>query len=151
MRNSEEKYDSAFRLNRFQSFLNREKQSISKVFSHTSDILTMGRSSAINTRDSGSPGDPHRDLPVTLHWDYDECTDRTASAFNWLSNKISQMRASKVILDMSRCGYMSVTGLHCLLEWNNDLRRQGIELRVTGLVPMVSRVFSLAKLEWILA
>jgi len=67
-----------------------------------------------------------------------------------MSQKIRKAASRKIILDMSECRYLNVAGLHSLLEWNNDLVRQGVEMRVTGLSPTVARIFRITKLDWLL-
>ena len=91
------------------------------------------------------------DRPATVAWEYDECTDRTTSGFASLTRKIVKAGFKRVHLDLSKCKFLSVSGLRHLIEWHDDLETRGITARVTGLSPMLEYVFSLAKLDWILA
>jgi len=111
----------------------------------------MGNLTAKSQGEPARMGSPVCDICVTVRWEHEECTGSTASAFGWLSRKVARTPASKVLLDMSACGYMNVTGLNYLIEWSHELRSQGIVLKVTGLAPMIARIFALAKLDWILA
>ena len=91
------------------------------------------------------------DREVRLAWEYEECTENTASAFARLSRAIEQAGLRRVVLDMARCKYLSVAGLRHLLQWHNELAGEGVTVRVGGLSPLLARVFELAKLQWIIA
>lgn len=84
-------------------------------------------------------------------WEWEECTERTASGFNRLSRAVEQAGTRRIILDMSKCRYLSVGGLRQLLEWHGFLAIDGIMLRVGGLSPGLRDIFKLAKLDWIVA
>lgn len=85
-----------------------------------------------------------------LFWDYDECTDRTASAFSRLARKVEKSGAKRIVLDMSKCRFLSVGGLRRLLEWYSYLQSQGIQARVSGLSPLLANVLNLVKLDWLI-
>jgi len=87
---------------------------------------------------------------VTVLWEHEDCTDRTASAFARLTRNVRTSDAKRVVLDMSKCRFLSVGGLRHIMEWQADLATQGIIARVTGLSPLLKSVFKLAKLDWIL-
>jgi len=92
-----------------------------------------------------------RSPEIVLEWDFEVCNHHSASAFNRLSSAIERSSARRAVLDMSKCRYLSVSGLRCLLEWNADLMRRGVELRLSGLSPMLTTIFVLSRLEWLLA
>ncbi len=111
----------------------------------------MGQTSMKYSRPGTSDGQTVRISRTRIKWEHEECTHATASAFNWMSQKIKRVASRKIVLDMSACKYLNVSGLHSLIEWNNDLVRQGIDMRVSGLSPTVARIFRITKLEWLLA
>ena len=88
---------------------------------------------------------------LVLTWQYDKCAGRMESAFARLTRHVGQEGAVKVVLDMSRCEYLSIAGMNSLLEWYLDLARDGIEVRITGLRPILRSLFVMSKLDWILA
>ena len=88
--------------------------------------------------------------PLELTWDYDECTMYSASAFNRLSKLVIRHRAANVILDMSGCDYMSVSGLNLLIDWCNDLYAGGVDLKLTGVSPLIKKLFDVSNLQWLL-
>ena len=90
------------------------------------------------------------DNGITLVWGYTVCTDNSASAFNRLSKAVERSSSKRVILDMRKCRYLNVAGLRCLLEWNADLIRQDVELKISGLSPVLARIFRLSRLSWLL-
>jgi anti-anti-sigma factor len=92
-----------------------------------------------------------RARPVRVEWLWEECTERTASGFNRLGSAIERSGAKRVILDMSKCKYMSVGGLRLLLEWHGLLARDGVTVRVGGLKETIRNVFRLARVDWIIA
>jgi len=96
------------------------------------------------------PSGPGRDGCITLVWDYEECTDRMASAFARMSRAVAGAGAKEVVLDMSKCTYLSISGMRALLEWHRELAREGIEMRVSGLEPIPAQIVVMSKLEWIL-
>jgi len=90
------------------------------------------------------------DHGITLTWGYTVCTDNSASAFNRLSKAIERSGSKHVTLDMRKCRYLNVAGLRCLLEWNSDLLRQDVELKICGLSPVLARIFQISHLSWLL-
>jgi anti-anti-sigma factor len=88
--------------------------------------------------------------PVTVAWGFDECTDRTVSRFSHITAMIKRSGYKYVVLDFSKCNFLSVSGLRYLLEWHADLQNLGVQVKVTGLSSMLAHIFSLAKLDWIL-
>ncbi len=98
---------------------------------------------------SSSLARPER-KPVLVAWEWDECTDRTASGFARLRKSIVRLGARRITLDMTQCKYLSVAGMRHLLEWHASLARDGISVRVSGLSSVMAKVFILAKLEWII-
>lgn len=111
----------------------------------------MANRSGISLKRAGSRSEGPTNGGVRVAWEYEECTENTASAFARLSRAIERQRIKNVVLDMRRCSYLSVAGLRHLLQWHNELSADGVMVRVGGLSPLLSRVFRLAKLEWILA
>jgi anti-anti-sigma factor len=88
---------------------------------------------------------------VTLKWDYDECTHRSASAFDRLSKQAARHMAQRVVLDMSGCTYVSIAGMRELMEWAGKLSENGRQLRIAGLSRLQAGIFTLSGLDWILA
>ncbi len=85
-----------------------------------------------------------------LKWIYDECTYKSGNAFLRLTILAELKNARLVVLDMSMCSYLSISGLHYLLQWGNELHEKGMELKISGLSEMQSRLFSLSGLEGML-
>ncbi len=88
---------------------------------------------------------------LVLVWDYDKCTERMESAFARLSRRTVREGAGRVILDMKKCDYINVAGMNALLEWYIDLARDGVEVRLRGLKPILRNLFVLSRIEWLLA
>ena len=122
--------------------------SISKDSAECADTSSV----AINAQKYELPRYTNRRIvkSVTVLWEHEDCTDRTASAFARLTRNVRSSEAKRVVLDMSKCRFLSVGGLRHIMEWQTDLAKQGIIARVTGLSPMLESVFKLAKLDWIL-
>jgi anti-anti-sigma regulatory factor len=98
------------------------------------------------------PPSPKRSTPVaTIEWEWDECTDRTVSGFSRLYKKVEKLSVHSLLLDMSKCRFLSVGGLRHILEWHDLLKSQGVDVRITGLSPLLRNVFEMARLNWILA
>ena len=105
-----------------------------------------------DTKDKhGTMTDEANPETLTIRWLWSECTHHAASGFNRMSKTIERESPKRVVLDMSECRFLNVTGLRYLLEWNADLLARGVELRVTGLSPMLLEMFRLSRLEWLLA
>ena len=107
---------------------------------------------SISTYSKGSVSLREDRRPETLRlvWEFDECTDRTVRAFGRIRERVENSDATWVILDMSKCRYISVAGLRCLLEWSERLSSVGIIARISGLTSLLKSIFILARLEWIL-
>jgi len=87
---------------------------------------------------------------LVLHWDYDTCTGEMASAFARMSRCIENEGAGDVILDMSKCDYLSISGMNSLIEFYLNFARDDVKIRVRGLKPILKDLFKLTKLDWIL-
>ena len=87
---------------------------------------------------------------IVLKWEQEICTGGSSRAFETLSRKVEESGAGRVILDMSKCEYLSVAGLRCLMNWNVELTAIGIELKIRGLSPMLELMIRLSRLEWII-
>jgi anti-anti-sigma factor len=85
-----------------------------------------------------------------LKWIYDECTYESGNAFLRLTILAELKNARLVVLDMSMCSYLSISGLHHLLQWSNELYEKGMELKISGLSEIQSRIFPLSGLEGML-
>ena len=88
---------------------------------------------------------------MSIPWEWEECTDRTASGFARFCKKVEKLPVRSVLLDMSKCRFLSVGGLRHILEWHDYLKAQGVDVKVTGLSPLLRNVFEMARLNWILA
>lgn len=87
---------------------------------------------------------------VILKWTYDECTHRSVTAIDRLMKQASGKRAVRVVLDMSQCNYVSISGMRGLLEWAGNLSDNGKQLRISGLSKLQSCIFTLSGLDWML-
>lgn len=87
---------------------------------------------------------------VTLKWASDECTHLSTASFDRLSRKAARHRAKRVLLDMSACTYVSISGMRSLMEWAGMLSENGKQLRISGLSRLQAWIFILSGLDWIL-
>jgi anti-anti-sigma regulatory factor len=90
--------------------------------------------------------------PVVIAWEHSELSDRTRNAFSRLSRKFEKDGhiSSLVILDMTRCKFLSIGGLRYILEWHGRLQKKNTVLRIRGLSPAIKSLVQLARLDWIL-
>lgn len=123
---------------------------MSQVIFPSSDIKNMtNHTAAYSLISDNFPGGNLRG-ESRIEWEYEECTERNSKAFLRL-DRIAEVSGAKiVVLDMSRCRYLSVTGLRNIMEWRNRMSGLGISVRIGGLIPLLRNVFTLARLDWIL-